>query len=101
MYPARTRGRTKLSKRQSQPIAWTPGRAHTHVERDWLGRRIDLRDFHRDPTCGTHQDPLLPCTCHALFRQWDWVIDWIFCCGLVGAIILLLLVLPMIFSRSS
>jgi len=90
-----------MSKRYEAATAFTPGRVHVPVERDWLGRRLDLRECHRDPTCGTHTDPQLPCTCRALFRQWDWVVDWIFCCGLVGAIILLMMILPMIFGRQA
>jgi hypothetical protein len=59
------------------------------ARRDWLGRRFDLREFHRDPTCRTHDDPLEPCSCHLLFREWDWIVDWILCIGIVLAIILL------------
>ena len=98
MYSARTRGRAKLAKRYDEAAEWSPGRVNAHVEHDWLGRRMDLRGFHRDPWCSNHSDPLLPCSCHAIFRQWDWVLDWIFCCGLIGAIILLYLALPLIMS---
>jgi hypothetical protein len=47
----------------------------TRSRKDWLGRRLDLRDCHRDPRCNTHRNPLWPCSCHAFFRDWDWVID--------------------------
>jgi hypothetical protein len=59
------------------------------IERDWLGRRVDLKEFHRDPTCLTHADPYEPCTCHALFREWMWIVDWTMCIGIVASILLL------------
>lgn len=68
------------------------------VEHDWLGRRIDLKEFHRDPTCRTHDDPLEACTCHFVFRDWDWMLDWAFCIGIVATVILLTWTLATVFS---
>ena len=56
--------------------------------RDWLGRRLDLRECHRDPSCETHRDPLAPCSCRTLFLQWDFVIDWVMCGVLVSGVVL-------------
>jgi hypothetical protein len=79
----------------------TRSRPAFRVERDWLGRRLDLRECHRDPTCRTHHDPLAPCTCHTLFIHWDWVVDWLLCSGLVAAVVMVVWTLVTIFSSGS
>ena len=61
----------------------------SYIPRDWLGRRIDLREFHRDPRCRTHEDPLETCSCHVFFRDWDWILDWAFCIGIVLTVVIL------------
>lgn len=54
------------------------------VRRDRLGRRFDLRAFHRDPRCATHADPLSPCSCRPVFRNWEWIADMAVCWGLLS-----------------
>jgi len=71
------------------------------VERDWLGRRCDLKECHRDPACRTHIDPFEPCSCRALFREWDWLLDWTFCIGIVLAVLILTLTLSTVFGPST
>lgn len=71
-----------------------PGR-HEAV-RDWLGRRLDLRECHRDPRCRTHRDVLAPCSCHPLFLHWDFVIDWVLCGILLASVFLFALAIELL-----
>ena len=73
----------------------------TDVDRDWLGRRNDLKEFHRDPACRTHTDPFDPCSCRRLFREWDRTLDWAFCIGIVLAILVLTLTLSSVFGPTT
>jgi hypothetical protein len=66
--------------------------------RDWLGRRLDLRECHRDPSCFTHRDPLAPCSCRSLFLRWDFLIDWVLCGVLVGSVLLVTMLIASTFS---
>lgn len=88
---------------RSRPSGPRGGRNNTAVSniivaRDWLGRRVDLRECHRDPSCATHRDALAPCSCRALFLQWDFVVDWIMCALLVSTVVLCALALDVTFS---
>ena len=87
MYSGRTRHRTSTLI----PV----------IERDWLGRRDDLKEFHRDPACRTHQDPHEPCSCRRIFREWDWILDWAFCIGIVLAVVVLTLTLATVLGPST
>ena len=62
--------------------------SRTCPRKDWLGRRLDLRAYHRDPTCETHRDPLSPCSSHRIFHGWDWVVDWVTYLTFLGGVAL-------------
>lgn len=68
-------------------------RSRRRTDRDWLGRRYDLREYHRDPSCNTHDDPLEECTCRSIFLNADWIADWALYSTLVGALALFVWVL--------
>jgi hypothetical protein len=63
-----------------------------------MGRRLDLRDCHRDPGCHTHRDPLAPCSCRSLFLRWDFLIDWVLFGVLIGSGLLVAMLLSSTFS---
>lgn len=89
MYSSSTRRAVRTISKGVPDGRWYGRRPRSDVERDWLGRRIDLKEFHRDPTCRTHNDPLDECSCHALFRDWDWILDWALCIGIVATVVIL------------